>query len=144
MRRLDTFRASMNPHLFRLYRRYLYSRSKATDDLAQTEVVHEKAKGILLEMTNKFRQNMTYFDPGDQLAVEVEDYKLKSPVGIAAGFDKNCDVLTPTSYVFGFLNPGSVLKKPNTGNIQQPKGKGTVRIVVDNDRKAIINAQGYP
>ncbi|MFL6498044.1 MAG: dihydroorotate dehydrogenase, partial [Nitrososphaera sp.] len=50
----------------------------------------------------------------------------------------------PTSYVFGFLNPGSVLKKPNTGNIQQPKSKGTVRIVVDDDRKAIINAQGYP
>ncbi len=144
MRRLDTFRASLNPHLFRLYRRYLYSRYKATDDLAQPEVVHEKAKEILLEMTNEFRQNMTYFDPGDQLKVEVENYKLKSPVGIAAGFDKNCDVLTPTSYVFGFLNPGSVLKNPNTGNTQRPKSKGTVRIVVDDDRKAIINAQGYP
>jgi dihydroorotate dehydrogenase len=69
---------------------------------------------------------------------------LKSPVGIAAGFDKNCDVLSPTSYVFGFLNPGSVLKNPNTGNPQRPKSKGTVRIVVDDKRKAIINAQGYP
>jgi dihydroorotate dehydrogenase len=144
MRRLATFRASLNPHLFRLYRRYLYSRYKATDDLAQPEVVHEKAKEILLEMTDEFRQNKTYFDPGDQLTVQVENYKLKSPVGIAAGFDKNCDVLAPTSYVFGFLNPGSVLKNPNTGNNQQPKSKGTVRIVVDDDRQAIINAQGYP
>jgi hypothetical protein len=100
MRRLDTFRASLNPHLFRLYRRYLYSRYKATDDLAQPEVVHEKAKEILLEMTDEFRQNMSYFDPGDQLTVQVENYKLKNPVGIAAGFDKNCDVLTPTSYVW--------------------------------------------
>jgi dihydroorotate dehydrogenase len=87
---------------------------------------------------------VSYFDPGDQLAVEIENHKLKSPVGIAAGFDKNCDVLTPTSYVFGFLNPGSVLKDPNTGNPQRPKSEGTVRILVDDKRKAIINAQGYP
>ena len=116
MRLVDTFKASLDPYLFRLYRRYLYSRYKATDELAQPEVVHEKAKESLLKMTDKFRQNMTYFDPGDQLAVEIENYKLKSPVGIAAGFDKNCEVLRPTSYVFGFLNPGSVLKNPNTGN----------------------------
>jgi dihydroorotate dehydrogenase len=144
MRLVDTFKASLDPHLFRLYRRYLYSRYKATDELAQAEVVHEKAKERLLKMTDKFRQNMTYFDPGEQLAVEIEDHRLKSPVGIAAGFDKNCDVLSPTSYVFGFLNPGSVLKNPNSGNPQRPKSEGIVRIVVDDERKAIINAQGYP
>src|SRR3712207_8030205 len=49
---------------------------------------------------------------------------LKSPVGIAAGFDKNCEVLRPASYVFGFLNPGSVLKNPNIGNPQRPKSEG--------------------
>ena len=144
MRLVDTFKASLDPYLFRLYRRYLYSRYKATDELAQAEVVHEKAKESLLKMTDKFRQNMTYFDPGDQLAVEIENYELKSPVGIAAGFDKNCEVLRPTSYVFGFLNPGSVLKNPSIGNPQRPKSEGTVRIVVDDERKAIINAQGYP
>ena len=144
MRLVDTFKASLDPHLFMLYRRYLSSRYKTTDELAQAEVVHEKAKESLLKMTDKFRQNMTYFDPGDQLAVEIENHVLKSPVGIAAGFDKNCDVLGPTSYVFGFLNPGSVLKNPNTGNLQQPRTEGTVRIVVDDERKAIINAQGYP
>ncbi|MDP9462517.1 MAG: hypothetical protein M3O97_02080 [Thermoproteota archaeon] len=144
MRLVDTFKASLDPYLFSLYRRYLYSRYKATDELAQAEVVHEKAKEVLLKMTDKFRQNMSYFDPGDQLAVEIENHKLKSPVGIGAGFDKNCEVLTPTSYVFGFLNPGSVLKNPNTGNPQRPKSNGTVRIVVDDERKAIINAQGYP
>ena len=144
MKLVDTFKASLDPHLFRLYRRYLYSRYKATDELAQEEVVHEKAKESLVKMTDKFRQNMAYFDPGDQLAVEIKNYELKSPVGIAAGFDKNCEVLRPTSYVFGFLNPGSVLKNPNTGNPQRPKSEGTVRIIVDDERKAIINAQGYP
>ncbi len=144
MRLVDTFKMSLDPHLFRLYRRYLYSRYKATDELAQAEIVHEKAKESLLKMTDKFRENRTYFDPGDQLAVEIENYELKSPIGIAAGFDKNCEVLSPTSYVFGFLNPGSVLKNPNAGNLQQPKSQGTVRVVVDDERKAIINAQGYP
>jgi dihydroorotate dehydrogenase len=144
MRLVDSFKMSLDPHLFRLYRRYLYSRYKATDEFAQAEVVHEKAKESLLKMTDRFRENMTYFDPGDQLAVEIENYELKSPIGIAAGFDKNCEVLSPTSYVFGFLNPGSVLKNPNTGNPQQPKSEGTVRVIVDDERKAIINAQGYP
>jgi len=141
---LDTFKASLDPSLFRLYRRYLYSRYKATDELAQAEVVHEKAKERLLKMTEKFRQNASYFDPGDQLAVRIGGHKLKGPVGIAAGFDKNCDVLEPTSYIFGFLNPGSVLKEPRAGNHQRPKSEGTVRIVIDDEREAIINAQGYP
>jgi dihydroorotate dehydrogenase len=65
-------------------------------------------------------------------------------VGVAAGFDKNCDMLLPMSYVFGFLNPGSVLLRPRAGNPQKPKSEGTVRISVDNRREAIINAQGYP
>ena len=143
MQFVDTFKASLEPSVFRLYRHYLYSRHKATADLAQAEVVHEKAKERLLKMTDKFRHNASYFDPGDQLAVEIENYKLKSPVGIAAGFDKNCDVMGPTSYIFGFLNPGSVLKNPHAGNPQRPK-KGTVRIIVDDKREAIINSQGYP
>ncbi len=144
MQLVDTFKASLDPSLFRLYRRYLYSRHKATDELAQAEVVHEKAKERLRKMTDKFRQNASYFDPGEQLAVAICDQKLMSPVGIAAGFDKNCEVLEPLSYVFGFLNPGSVLRNPRIGNPQRPKTDGTVRIVVDDEREAIINAQGYP
>lgn len=144
MQLVDTFKASLDPSLFRLYRRYLYSRHKATDELAQAEVVHEKAKERLLKMTDKFRRNASYFDPGGQLEVTIANHELKGPVGIAAGFDKNCDVLEPMSYVFGFLNPGSVLKNPRAGNPQRPRSDGTVRIVVDDGREAIVNAQGYP
>jgi dihydroorotate dehydrogenase len=141
---VDIFKASLDPSLFRLYRKYLYSRHKATDVLAQAEVVHEKAMDRLLKMTDRLRQNTSYFDPGDQLAIKIGNYKLNGPVGLAAGFDKNCDVLEPTSYIFGLLNPGSVLKNPRTGNPQRPKSEGTVRLVVDDEREAIINAQGYP
>lgn len=141
---VNPFKASLDPIVFRLYRRYLYSRYKATDELAQAEVVHEKAKERILKMTDKFRQNAAYFDPGDQLTLNIENHELRSPVGMAAGFDKNCDILEPTSYIFGFLNPGSVIKEPRAGNIQHPKSEGTVRIVIDDEREAIINAQGYP
>lgn len=144
MQLIDTFKASLDPSLFRIYRKYLYSRYRATDELAQAEVVHEKAKERLLKMTEKFRHNASHFDPGDQLRVKIENHELKSPVGIAAGFDKNCDLLEPLSHIFGFLTPGSVLKDPRVGNNQCPKSEGTVRIVVDEEREAIINAQGYP
>ncbi len=141
---LDTFKASLDPSLFRFYRRYLYSRYKATDELAQPEVVHEKAKEKLLKMADKFRDNAPYFDPGDQLAVKIEGKQLEGPVGVAAGFDKDCDILLPMSFVFGFMNPGSVLRYPRAGNPQKPKSKGTVRIAVNDDQESIINAQGYP
>ncbi len=141
---LDAFKASLDPSLFRIYRRYLYSRYKATDELAQPEVIHEKAKEKLLKMADKFRQNSHYFDAGDELAVKIGSKMLTGPVGMAAGFDKNCDMLLPMSYVFGFLNPGSVLVRPRGGNPQKPKSGGTVRIIIDDEREAIVNAQGYP
>ncbi len=83
MQFVDTFKASLDPSLFKVYRKYLYSRYKATDELAQAEVVHEKAKERLLKMTPKLIQNMSYFNPGDKLAVNIENHRLKSPVGIA-------------------------------------------------------------
>ena len=134
---IDTFKASLDPSLFKLYRRYLYSRYKATKELSQAEVIHEVAKERLTKMTAKFQKNASYFDPGDQLKITIAGHDLKSPVGMAAGFDKDCDMLAPTSYVFGFLNPGSVLLNPRKGNPQQ-------MIAVDDGREALINAQGYP
>lgn len=134
---LDTFKASLDPSLFKLYRKYLYSRHKGTKELSQAEVIHEVAKARLVQMTDKFRKNESYFDPGPQLDVKIAGHVLKSPVGMAAGFDKDCEMLGPTSYVFGYLNPGSVLKDPRAGNAQ-------LRLAVDNDREALINAQGYP
>jgi dihydroorotate dehydrogenase len=135
---VDTFKASLDPAVFKLYRKYLYSRYRATDELSQPEVIHEVAKERLAKMADKFRKNAPLFDPGEQLQVKVAaGHLLKSPVGMAAGFDKDCDMLEPTSYVFGYLNPGSVLLRPRRGNPQR-------RVAVDDGREALINAQGYP
>lgn len=144
MNPVDPFRASLDPALFRLYRKYLYSRYKETEELSQGEVVHEIAKEKLAQMSDSFQRNQSLFDAGDKLAVTLAGHRIAGPVGLAAGFDKNCDLLAPMSFVFGFMTAGSVLKSPRTGNPQQPRSKGTIRLAVDNSRESIINAQGYP
>ena len=94
---VDTFKASLDPSLFKLYRKYLYSRYKATADLSQAEVIHEVAKERLSKMTEKFRKNESYFTAGEQLEVKMAGHILKDPVGMAAGFDKGL------AYIFDYL-----------------------------------------
>src|SRR3546814_14877244 len=54
--------------------------------------------------------------PGDQ-AASYAGVALASPVGLAAGFDKNCDLLDGLSQLgFGFLTVGSVMPAVRFGN----------------------------
>jgi dihydroorotate dehydrogenase (fumarate)/dihydroorotate dehydrogenase len=58
--------------------------------------------------------------------LEVDDPRLRtrfagvdlaSPVGLAAGFDKNCELVGALSHLgFGFLTVGSIMPEPRTGN----------------------------
>ena len=42
---------------------------------------------------------------------------LPSPVGLAAGFDKNCELIDALSHLgFGFLTVGSIMPEPRSGN----------------------------
>ncbi len=78
---------------------------------------------------------------------EVKDEKLKTivsglnfdnPVGLAAGFDKDCELIDGLSNLgFGFLTLGSITKQPREGN-QKP------RIVRLPKETAMINAMGLP
>lgn len=62
---------------------------------------------------------------------------LNSPVGLAAGFDKNCDVPTAMSkYGFGFVECGTVTPRPQPGN---PKPR-LFRLTED---RAVINRMGF-
>ena len=62
---------------------------------------------------------------------------LNSPVGLAAGFDKNCDVPTAMAkYGFGFVECGTVTPRPQSGN---PKPR-LFRLTED---KAVINRMGF-
>ena len=63
--------------------------------------------------------------------------QFRSPIGIAAGFDKNA-VMMPflAALGFGFLEVGTVTLKPQPGN---PKP----RLFRDRDRQALVNRMGF-
>lgn len=63
--------------------------------------------------------------------------RLCSPVGLAAGFDKNCEVADAMSrFGFGFLECGTVTPRPQPGN---PKPR-LFRLTED---RAVINRMGF-
>ncbi|MCB9973109.1 MAG: quinone-dependent dihydroorotate dehydrogenase [Rhodospirillales bacterium] len=65
-------------------------------------------------------------------------FTFPNPVGLAAGFDKNAEVIRPMLEMgFGFVEVGTVTPKPQVGN---PKP----RIFRDIKNNAIINRMGFP
>ena len=77
--------------------------------------------------------------PDPMLAVTLpkSGLKLVSPVGLAAGFDKNCDVPgAMAKFGFGFVECGTVTPKPQPGN---PKP----RLFRLSEDRAVINRMGF-
>ena len=73
-----------------------------------------------------------------RLATEVAGITLPSPIGLAAGFDKNCVILgTLLDIGFGFVTGGTVTLAERTGN---PKP----RVVRLTDEEALVNSLGFP
>ncbi len=72
-----------------------------------------------------------------RLQTELAGLRLPNPVGLAAGFDKNGEVLDPLSRAgFGFIEVGAVTPRPQPGN---PKPR-LFRLTED---KAAINRFGF-
>lgn len=72
------------------------------------------------------------------LKTKLWDLPFPNPVGLAAGFDKNAEVIGPMLRMgFGFVEVGTVTPKPQTGN---PKP----RIFRDPSTGAVINRMGFP
>ncbi|MDD9331309.1 MAG: quinone-dependent dihydroorotate dehydrogenase [Wolbachia sp.] len=73
----------------------------------------------------------------DSLSVNFFNNKLRSPVGLAAGFDKNAEVIKPMlSFGFGFVEVGTVTKNPQYGD-KKPR---IFRLVED---QGVINRLGF-
>ncbi len=75
--------------------------------------------------------------PSDAVKTSVGGLELPNPVGLAAGFDKDCDV--PDAMLgagFGFVECGTVTPRPQVGN-PQPR---LFRLVSD---EAVINRMGF-
>ena len=85
-------------------------------------------------------QGLSAFRSGDgpELATAVGGMSLTNPVGLAAGYDKNCQ-LTPglASLGFGYVTCGTVTLDARPGN-------PGVRVVRDPGRLALANALGFP
>ncbi len=78
----------------------------------------------------------TYEDP--ILRTSVGGITLSNPIGLAAGFDKDCRILPSMELLgFGYVTGGTITKDPRPGNAKP-------RIIRIKERKAIINSLGFP
>ena len=83
--------------------------------------------------------NISYSKPKDSHILDITfcEKKLSSPIGVAAGFDKNAEVYNPLFNLgFGFVEVGTITPKPQFGN---PKPR-VFRLEED---EALINRLGF-
>ena len=73
-----------------------------------------------------------------RLATDICGLKLANPVGLAAGFDKDCRMLPSLSRLgFGYLVVGTVVAQPQPGNPRP-------RMLRVPSQGALVNALGFP
>lgn len=114
--------------------------SRVLDDLGRKALFlldPETAHGLSIAAlrTGLVRRPATNRDP--RLSVNVAGISLSNPIGIAAGYDKNADVVPELAGLgFGFVEIGTVTPKPQSGN---PKPR-IFRLPED---KAVINRLGF-
>jgi len=115
----------LKKHLFRLALKVLH--------LLQPEQAHNLAIGLL-----KLRVFSTkIISDHKKLKVQFCNINLPNPIGLAAGFDKNAEVLPGLfSLGFGFVEVGAVTPHPQKGN-KKP------RIFRLREDQAIINRLGF-
>lgn len=72
------------------------------------------------------------------LRVTLWDRNFPNPIGLAAGFDKNAEVIAPMFGLgFGFVEVGTVTPRPQHGNPRP-------RVFRDPKNNAVINRMGFP
>ncbi len=119
---IDLYRYLLRPLLFRL------SAERA-----------QKAAEFTLKRRSVWRALAPTFHVDDlYLSTQLCGIALSSPVGLAAGFDKNCEMLSALSTLgFGYLTCGTVTELARPGN---PKPR-MLRLVRE---QSLINALGFP
>ena len=77
-------------------------------------------------------------DVGDRLGVKVGDWNLKSPFGLAAGFDKNGAAVPGLQHLgFDYVTVGSILPKPSDGHPHP-------RLIRYPEAESMVNCYGLP
>ena len=97
----------------------------------------EKAHGMAIAALRSGMVPKHHVKRYDALASEVFGLKFASPVGLAAGFDKNADAWQGLlDQGFGFVEVGTITPRPQEGN-STPR---LFRLIEDN---AVINRMGF-
>ena len=80
----------------------------------------------------------SYDVPDPRLRVDIAGVTFPSPVGLAAGFDKNCDLLPEMmSLGFGYVVGGTVMYAARAGN-------PSPRLIRVTKEQSLINSMGFP
>jgi len=102
--------------------------------LLPPETAHELTIKLLRSNINLKRKHSKFFKSLNQTILGIN---FSNPIGLAAGFDKNAEVINQMfSYGFGFIEIGTVTPKIQLGN-EKPR---IFRLIED---KAIINHLGF-
>jgi dihydroorotate dehydrogenase len=87
--------------------------------------------------TGLARPHVELDDPRLAVTLKKSGLKLPNPIGLAAGFDKNAEVIAPMlGFGFGFVECGTVTPRPQPGN---PRPR-LFRLTED---RAVINRMGF-
>jgi dihydroorotate dehydrogenase len=104
--------------------------------LLSPEAAHRVAGSVLQLPLPWTRIGGAVRDP--RLEVQIGPLKLANPVGMAAGFDKDCRFLDSLGTLgFGYVVGGTVTANPRDGNAKP-------RISRHPRSKALVNAMGFP
>ena len=107
--------------------------------LLDAEVAHHLGMGVLRAVQQPLTKQMVGFvtHPDPALRTEVMGIEFPSPFGVAAGFDKNAEVVSALGALgFGHVEVGTVTPRPQPGN-PQPR---LFRLPSD---KALVNRMGF-
>ena len=118
----DTYRTFIKPLLFRLSPETAQSLSHIA--LKQRQIW--RAAEPLLNVDNS------------RLEVDLAGMRINNPVGLAAGYDKDCESLPSlASFGFGYLTCGTVTELPRAGN-------PSPRVLRYESDEALVNSLGFP
>ncbi|MCP4809914.1 MAG: quinone-dependent dihydroorotate dehydrogenase [Proteobacteria bacterium] len=102
------------------------------------ETAHERVLGLASSMPGLVRALTPDRRPPASLARDVAGVRFASPVGLAAGLDKNGEALAIWDRLgFGFIEIGTVTPRPQAGN---PRPR-VHRLVA---HRAVVNSMGFP
>ncbi len=98
----------------------------------------ETAHGLTIKALKTGIMRPCKITKSDKLEQNIFGLHFPNPVGMAAGFDKNAEVIEPILNLgFGFTEVGTVTPKPQSGNPRP-------RIFRDPKSESIINRMGFP